>query len=78
MGRSGAPLYVVRDALGHSSVTTTQLYLSRAGAHEAVVKLPVPEPLPTPMPVPSPPPKPPPVPLLAAPPTPITSLPKQT
>jgi site-specific recombinase XerD len=36
MVRSGAPLYVVRDALGHSSVATTQLYLSRVGAHEAV------------------------------------------
>jgi site-specific recombinase XerD len=34
--RSGAPLYVVRDALGHSSVATTQVYLSRVGAHEAV------------------------------------------
>ena len=34
--RAGAPLYVVRDALGHSSVATTQVYLSRVGAHEAV------------------------------------------
>jgi integrase-like protein len=34
--RSGAPLYVVRDALGHSSIATTNVYLSRAGAHEAV------------------------------------------
>jgi site-specific recombinase XerD len=34
--RSGAPLYVVRDALGHSSIATTQVYLSRVGAHEAV------------------------------------------
>jgi site-specific recombinase XerD len=34
--RSGAPLYVVRDALGHASVATTQIYLSRVGAHEAV------------------------------------------
>lgn len=34
--RSGAPLYVVRDALGHASVATTQVYLSRVGAHEAV------------------------------------------
>ena len=34
--RSGAPLYVVRDALGHSSVATTQVYLSRVGAHDAV------------------------------------------
>src|SRR6266508_1870888 len=34
--RSGAPLYVVRDALGHASVATTQGYLSRVGAHEAV------------------------------------------
>jgi site-specific recombinase XerD len=34
--RSGAPLYVVRDPLGHSSVATTQVYLSRVGAHEAV------------------------------------------
>ena len=34
--RSGAPLYVVRDALGHSSVATTDVYLSRVGAHEAV------------------------------------------
>ena len=36
MVRSGAPLYVVRDALGHTSVATTQVYLSRVGAHEAV------------------------------------------
>ena len=36
MVRSGAPLYVVRDALGHESVATTQIYLSRVGAHEAV------------------------------------------
>jgi site-specific recombinase XerD len=36
MVRSGAPLYVVRDALGHSSVATTQVYLSRVGGHEAV------------------------------------------
>ena len=34
--RSGAPLYVVRDALGHASVSTTQIYLSRVSAHEAV------------------------------------------
>jgi hypothetical protein len=34
--RGGAPLYVVRDALGHASVATTQVYLSRVGAHEAV------------------------------------------
>lgn len=34
--RAGVPLYVVRDALGHSSVATTQVYLSRVGAHEAV------------------------------------------
>jgi integrase/recombinase XerD len=34
--RAGAPLYVVRDALGHASVATTQVYLSRVGAHEAV------------------------------------------
>lgn len=34
--RSGAPLYAVRDALGHASVATTQVYLSRVGAHEAV------------------------------------------
>ncbi|MDF2751877.1 MAG: recombinase XerC [Gaiellaceae bacterium] len=34
--RSGAPLYVVRDALGHASVATTNIYLSRVGAHEAV------------------------------------------
>jgi site-specific recombinase XerD len=34
--RSGAPLFVVRDALGHTSVATTQVYLSRVGAHEAV------------------------------------------
>jgi integrase/recombinase XerD len=33
---SGAPLYVVRDALGHASIATTQVYLSRVGAHEAV------------------------------------------
>ena len=36
MIRSGAPLYTVRDALGHASVATTQIYLSRVGAHEAV------------------------------------------
>ena len=36
MVRSGAPLYVVRDALGHASVATTNVYLSRVGAHEAV------------------------------------------
>jgi site-specific recombinase XerD len=36
MVRSGAPLYVVRDALGHASIATTQVYLSRVGAHEAV------------------------------------------
>jgi site-specific recombinase XerD len=34
--RAGAPLYVVRDALGHTSIATTQVYLSRVGAHEAV------------------------------------------
>jgi site-specific recombinase XerD len=34
--RSGAPLYVVRDALGPASVATTQVYLSRVGAHETV------------------------------------------
>jgi site-specific recombinase XerD len=36
MVRAGAPLYVVRDALGHASVATTQVYLTRVGAHEAV------------------------------------------
>ncbi len=36
MVRAGAPLYIVRDALGHASVATTQVYLSRVGAHEAV------------------------------------------
>ena len=36
MVRDGAPLYVVRDALGHTSIATTQIYLSRVGAHEAV------------------------------------------
>jgi len=36
MVRSGAPLYVVRDALGHASIATTQVYLSRVGAHETV------------------------------------------
>jgi site-specific recombinase XerD len=36
LARSGAPIFVVRDALGHSSVATTQVYLSRVGAHEAV------------------------------------------
>jgi site-specific recombinase XerD len=36
LARSGAPLYVVRDALGHASIATTQIYLSRVGAHEAV------------------------------------------
>ena len=30
--RSAAPLYVIRDALGHSSVATTQVYLSRFAA----------------------------------------------
>lgn len=34
--RSGAPLYVVRDALGHASIATPQVYLSRVGPHEAV------------------------------------------
>jgi site-specific recombinase XerD len=34
--RAGTPLYAVRDALGHTSVATTQIYLSRVGAHEAV------------------------------------------
>jgi site-specific recombinase XerD len=34
--RAGAPLYVVRDALGHASIATTQVYPSRVGAHEAV------------------------------------------
>ena len=34
--RAGAPLYVMRDALGDTSVATTQVYLSRVGAHEAV------------------------------------------
>ena len=34
--RTGAPLYAVRDALGHADVRTTNIYLSRAGAHEAV------------------------------------------
>lgn len=36
MVRSDAPLYVVRDALGHASIATTQVYLSRVGAHEPV------------------------------------------
>ena len=36
MIRAGTPLYAVRDALGHESVATTQIYLSRVGAHEAV------------------------------------------
>jgi site-specific recombinase XerD len=36
LARSGAPIFVVRDSLGHSSVATTQVYLSRVGAHEAV------------------------------------------
>jgi site-specific recombinase XerD len=36
MVRAGAPLYIVRDALGHASIATTQVYLSRVGAHEAV------------------------------------------
>ncbi len=36
LARSGVPLYVVRDALGHASVATTNVYLSRVGAHEAV------------------------------------------
>ena len=26
----------MRDALGHTSVATTQVYLTRVGAHEAV------------------------------------------
>ena len=42
--RSGAPLYVVRDALGHSSVATTQIYLSpcrraRGGRRDALEDL---------------------------------------
>jgi integrase/recombinase XerD len=32
----GGAAYVVRDALGHASIATTQVYLSRVGAHEAV------------------------------------------
>jgi len=34
--RSGAPIYAVRDALGHESIATTQVYLSRVGGHEVV------------------------------------------
>jgi site-specific recombinase XerD len=34
--RSGAPIYAVRDALGHTSIATTQVYLSRVGGHEVV------------------------------------------
>ena len=34
--RSGAPIYAVRDALGHSSIATTNVYLSRVGGHEVV------------------------------------------
>jgi site-specific recombinase XerD len=34
--RSGAPSYAVRDALGHESLQTTQVYLSRVGGHEVV------------------------------------------
>jgi site-specific recombinase XerD len=34
--RAGTPLYAVRDALGHASIGTTQIYLSHVGAHEAV------------------------------------------
>lgn len=34
--RSGAPIYVVRDALGHESIATTQVYLSRVAGHEVV------------------------------------------
>jgi site-specific recombinase XerD len=34
--RTGAPIYTVRDALGHSSISTTNVYLSRVGAHEVV------------------------------------------
>jgi site-specific recombinase XerD len=32
----GAPLTTVRDLLGHSSIATTSIYLSRIGASEAV------------------------------------------
>ena len=32
----GAPITTVRDLLGHSSVATTSIYLSRIGANEAV------------------------------------------
>jgi site-specific recombinase XerD len=34
--RSGAPIYAVRDALGHSSIATTNVYVSRVGGHEVV------------------------------------------
>ena len=32
----GTPLHVVSEVLGHASIATTQVYLSRVGAHEAV------------------------------------------
>lgn len=34
--RSGAPIYAVRDALGHSSIATTNVYVSRVAGHEVV------------------------------------------
>jgi site-specific recombinase XerD len=34
--RAGTPLFIVRDALGHASIATTQTYVSRVSGHEAV------------------------------------------
>lgn len=34
--RSGAPIYAVRDALGHASIATTNTYLSRVAGQEVV------------------------------------------
>ncbi len=36
LGREGAPLSTIRDALGHSSAAVTDRYLRRIGAGEAV------------------------------------------
>jgi site-specific recombinase XerD len=36
LARSGTPLFLIRDSLGHASVATTQTYLSRVGGHEVV------------------------------------------
>jgi integrase/recombinase XerC len=34
--RTGAPIYAVRDALGHSNIATTNVYVSRVAGHEVV------------------------------------------